>query len=179
MAVNIKHAPSVTVTAKGPQAQKVVSGLLMKEVEGLTVKVSPPKAKTAIKAKTEAQTVAEAMIANHIKLEESGAFLIFKEYELQKKRLSDIATTGDKDQEYIISCDAGDVVFSAKKSKTEIVDKPGLIKAMGQKTFMEIAKVTLGDAGKYLSEIELSNVTSVSNELGPRTLKAVLVKKVD
>jgi hypothetical protein len=65
------------------------------------------------------------------------------------------------------------VEFSPQVNSTKIVDKNGLIAAVGQEIFNVVASITLTEAKKLLSENELSHFTATVP--GARTMKAVVL----
>lgn len=176
MAVTIKKPLKVEVTATGPKGQKAIQQLQAKaetSLEGeLKVKLAPTKAKQ----KTEAEALAEEMINLHQTMTLAGAFVMMKRYEELKKQLQSVANESGapKDQPYTFSTDIGTVVFKECRTETTITDKSFILKQLGQNTFMDLAKITLTDAKKYLSDNELSQCTEKG--FGSRVLQAVTYK---
>lgn len=165
MAIKIKQlAQAVT---QSPQEQ------VAEAVAGAVVAVKP---KAKAKPKAEAIVLAEELIDLDYRLKQAEAYQMLKRVEELKKRLQSIAqeSGAPTDQQYVFDTDDGQVVFSPCRMETRLTDRPGLIKALGQETFNEVAKFTITDARRYLSDNELAKVSVV--EPGSRTLKTITKK---
>jgi hypothetical protein len=176
MAVSFKVVKA-EVTASTPKAQKALQQLQAKAegtLEGeLKVKLSPTK----VKAKSEAEAMAEELITLHDKLSQADAFSMFKRYDELKKSLQAAANESGapKDKPFVFSTELGTVTFKECRVETVITDKLGAIKLLGQSVFNEVAKLGVTDAKKYLSATELGKVSEQT--FGSRTLQSVTVKK--
>jgi hypothetical protein len=126
-------------------------------------------------ALTEDQRLVDRVVEIDTELKQANAFDLLKELEEKKKGLQSIAKTFPVTEEATIAGSIGEVVYSPCRREVQVIDKEGLIKKLGQKLFNEIAKVSLTDLQKYLSENEIEHFTSVS--YGSRSLKTV--KKYD
>ena len=76
-----------------------------------------------------------------------------------------------QDEEAVFVGTEGRLVFSKARVELEITDRNAMIKALGQKVFNEIAKVTLTDMKKYLSEGEI--FAFAQQVYGSRSIKVI------
>lgn len=65
-----------------------------------------------------------------------------------------------------------DVKIGAKASKVTNIDTPKLIKALGQETYMEIAKVGVGDIRSYCNPKQVATILTEENT-GKRSIKII------
>lgn len=99
---------------------------------------------------------------------------LLKKQEALKKKLQSIAkSTNYPDDKPVRLCGTGGnwVQFSEKSNSTKISDKSGLIQAMGQDEFNQLAEVTLEKCKQVLSEVDLLKYTA--QVPGSRMLKEV------
>lgn len=137
-----------------------------------------PKAKQEqqVVVSTEVQALTAELVDLNAKMVEYGAYDIAKRIDELKTLLQAVAKDMDPSKPAVFeSPEGGTVVFSAAKSATTITDKPQLIKLMGTAEYIEASKITLGDAKKYLSEIELAKCTTTG--FGSRSLQSVTSPK--
>lgn len=134
------------------------------------------KIEQKIEPKTELEVLIDEVIDLHTRLSEFGAFDILKRLEEAKKALQQqIKDSGaDPDQAFTFETDTGTVVFGPCSNTREITDKPKLISVLTPQVFLEVAKVTLTDLKKYLSELEIEKFTTPVK--GSRTMKSVTKK---
>lgn len=88
-----------------------------------------------------------------------------------KKVLQSIAKDMPEGVEAVIAGSVGEAIFSPCKVMTTISDKSALRDALSEEVYFELSNVTLTDAKKYLSEIELEKLSTKS--YGSRTLNTV------
>jgi hypothetical protein len=145
--------------------------------QAITAAADAVQVKPKAKAKPEAIVLAEELIDLDYRLKQAEAYQMLKRVEELKKRLQSIAqeSGAPAEQQYVFDTEEGQVVFSPCRMETTITNKASMITIMGQQTFNEVAKVTLTDARKYLSENELATVSVT--EPGGRTLKAIMKKE--
>lgn len=79
------------------------------------------------------------------------------------------------EENYVVYGNTYTVELGKKASNREITDMEKVKKYLGQKTFMEIATVKLGDIDKYLTLPQRKEVTTTNR--GKRTIKAVRERK--
>jgi len=77
------------------------------------------------------------------------------------------------DDDATIEVDTGILEVSEKAIKRQISDLDKIKKYLGNETFMELAKVSLGDLDKHLTQEQLDETVSSTRE-GKRTLKVVV-----
>lgn len=107
-----------------------------------------------------------------------GLATLLKEQEDAKKQLQSIARSPDYAEDKpvrLVGTEGNYVEFSAKRKQTEVVDRPGLIQAMTQDVFNELAEVSLEKIKQVLTEKEVLLFTA--QVPGSRTLKTVFYKK--
>lgn len=104
-----------------------------------------------------------------------------KRAEELKKLLASVAASDrfDKEQAAVLRGDLGVVEFSAPGNSREITDKNGLIGVLREKLgyeglVKEVLKIGLGDADKYLTEVERKPFITVGK--GPRSVKSIRLK---
>lgn len=108
----------------------------------------------------------DAMIANF------GLNKLTEERGKLEEKLRASIVNAPADQSVTIEGMEHDVVFSEKFVQRKITDMAKVRKALGAETFMEVAKVTLGDLDKYLSEKEREPLLEVTRS-GARRMKVV------
>lgn len=133
------------------------------------------KAKTAAKAKTsvltQEQMLVDELVMIDLKLKAIDAKTMLERVDAIKKVLQSIAKELPSNEEAIFKGTLGEATFSPCRKDTVVVDKNGLVLALGQEMFNKIATVSLTDLKKYLSENEI--VPLVTTGFGSRSLKTV------
>lgn len=149
------------------------------EQESAAQSIAKPLTKNKVEAKTEVVVQAEELIDLHKRLTESGAFDMLKRIEEIKKILQGyIKDQGDSASPTIafhFETEMGTITFSPCRKETEITDKEKLIGMLTPEVFVQVAKVTMTDAKKYLSESELAQICETS--YGSRTMASVKYKE--
>jgi hypothetical protein len=175
MAIKFK-AVKAEVTATTPKAQKALQQLQAKAETTLEGELKVKLAPTKVKQKTAAEALAEELIVLHQQLVATDGFAMFKRYEELKKQLQSIANDSGapKDKPFVFSTDIGSVIFKECRTETTITDKQFILKQLGMDTFLNVAKVNLTDAKKYLSDNELAQCTEKG--FGSRVLQSVAYK---
>lgn len=129
------------------------------------------KPKVSSKSLTTEQVLIDEAVQIDAELKASEAYEKLKRLDELKKQLQSIAQTFPAGEEAILTGSIGEVVMSPAKKNVELSDKDGLIEKIGQEAFNQIAKPTMTDIKKYLSEIEIAKVTNTTT--GSRTLKTI------
>jgi hypothetical protein len=139
-----------------------------------TTKTHTPSLTTPVKS--EITLKAEEFVLLHATLEKLNAFQLIKEYEKIKKGLQEyaIANAPDDAEPYTFETEKGDVTFKPCAETTVITDPELMRKALGQKLFNEIAKVSITDLRTYLSQVEVEKFSKKA--AGSRALASVVVK---
>lgn len=130
----------------------------------------------AVKAPAEVTTemVALATQMADIKrqLTQMGAYQLLDQYEAVKKELSaQVAGVKSKDMVTIPIPSGGYVKFTAPKKVVKITDQKALKAMIGANVYEQIASVSLTDAKKYVTELQLAEITESTD--GARSLKEV------
>ena len=135
----------------------------------MAVKFSRTGEKEAKKVEVDAEEA--ALIQEMVDLSEELSAVAdkVKRFEELKKLFASKADEKDGGKEATFKHGDCLIVYSKKTQKTEVTNKDKMILKLGQELFNEIAKVTLGDLKKYLSEDELSDFTEKKE--GSRSLK--------
>jgi len=178
---NMKFEPTPTQSIAEAKPKKVGSFLSQKLAEkqqAETQQATLPVVQTTQVQITDAVGAqVEELIDLDTRMKAAGAYEMTKRLEELKKSLQAAVADWDPTQPAHLHCASGVVVFSECRHETKITNKPELIKLMGTQEYIEASKVTLADAKKYLSEIELAKVTTVG--FGSRSLKSVTVTPTD
>jgi hypothetical protein len=127
----------------------------------VTLKV---KTKAAPKSAT-AQTVDRII---ELKKQIDALAPITKEFDKLTKGLREQAMEQDPTQPVVFEGTDHAVVFSEASKVRKLGDMKLVKKALGNDTFFEVAKVTLGDCDKYLTPEELALLVTIEN--GPRKI---------
>ena len=182
MAIKI-NVPAVLAQAEELASKPVKAGSFLKQK--LAEKAAEPAEEQKLPV-TEHKGVAKVQVSNEITamvnelvqldthMKSVQAYDTIKRIDEIKKLLSAAAKDMPPEVQAVFEGDDGTIVFSEARVESKITDKPGLIKLMGSDVYMQAASITLGEAKKYLSELELQKVTTTG--FGSRTLKAVIAK---
>lgn len=139
------------------------------EHEAMPSAVHKPK----FKALSEEQVLTDELVQLRKTLDDLDVPQMEERYDEVRKKLVAFAQNSDPESPKVFVGSKGEVTFSPCRVETTIVDKAGLIEKLGQEVFNEIAKVSLTDLKKYLSEAEYA--TLIEKTYGTRTLKGISV----
>jgi CheY-like chemotaxis protein len=156
-------------------AKHVGSFLAQKLQEKQTEGLPAVEAQTEVMVTDELTTQVEELADLDAKMKEFGGYEIVKRIEAIKKVLQGVAKEKDKTLPVVFKTPTGStVVFSACGLSTVFSDKQKLVMLLTPQVYMDISSVTMGDAKKYLGELELASVTT--KVPGTRTLVSVTKK---
>lgn len=140
--------------------------------EAITTIMNVPVHKPTFKKATEQQLKVDELVQIDQKMKELNVDLMVKRREELRKELQSIAQLADPEEEVKLEGMEGYVLFSKASVKLEFQDQNALVEKLTPGVFNLIAKVSVTDAKKYLSENEIANIAAKS--FGSRTLKAVM-----
>jgi hypothetical protein len=162
-------------TAKAKLPVNPVATAVQESAKAVT-KTAAPKTKVTAKAVVtdEMKLVDELVSLDHWMTEHEVESKVKRMGEV-KKLLQSIAADMPPTVEAVLEGMTGEVTFSPAKVMTSFTATQEQLKeALTPEVYDQIATVTLTDAKKYLSEIELDKLTT--KEYGSRTLKACKTK---
>lgn len=133
--------------------------------------------KPKFKALTEEQVLVDEMVQLKQKMDELEVPAMEARYDECKTKLAAFAKTADPESEKVFVGSLGEVHYSACRVETKVVDKEGLVSAMTQEVFNQVATVKLTDLKKYLSPVEYEKL--IERVYGSRTCKAVVAYGAD
>lgn len=157
--------PGVTVHTPKHEVQQVQE---VKQVQ------APAAKKLAV---TDQQLKVDELIQIETFLQEHEIDLMMKRREEIRKVLQSIANESDPSEDVQLDGTLGHALFAKASQVVSIVDKEGIIEAITPEIFMQLAKVTVTDLKKYLSEIELDKYTKKT--MGSRVFKGVTKTAID
>lgn len=105
-------------------------------------------------------------------LTQMGAYQLLDQFDAIKKDLSSyVAGVQTKEAITIPIPSGGYVKFTAPKKTVKITDQKALKAMVGANVYDQIASVSLTDAKKYVTELQLAEITETSD--GARSLKEI------
>jgi hypothetical protein len=127
-----------------------------------------------VKAKVEKKSPTAIIVDRIVELKKQIDALapVAKEYDALVKNLRGQAM--EQDPKQVVSFEGTDhtVVFSEAGKTRTIIDMKEVKKALGNEVFFEVAKVTLGDIDKYLSDDDKASLIKEEQD-GPRKISFV------
>lgn len=163
--------------------QQIVEQVVQEEVQEQEIQVGQQEVGQEKTLLTEEEMLVAGLVDTYTTIQKQldaieGLATLLKEQEAAKKQLQSIARSPEYAEGKpvrLVGTEGNYVEFSAKCKQTEVVDRPGLIKAMGQDVFNELAEVSLEKIKQVLTEKEVLIFTA--QVPGSRTLKTVFYKK--
>lgn len=125
----------------------------------VTVKKKPKSNITVkVKAKQAAKTASQIIVDRIVELKKRIDSVAEDQKEFAKLTGELRAQAMEKDPDQVVSFEGTEktIVFGEAAVTRELVDVEGAKKKLGNDTFFEIAKITLGDLDKYLTPEELA-----------------------
>jgi len=170
--MSIKFVPKTVAGVAKPQAggmtpsQKAAAEKLFSAVATDKAKVAvaaklKPLPKAVAQAESQAVVWAKELIDLDTRMKEAEAYEMVTRIDALKKSLQSVISESGADpaKDYIFHTSEGDVQFSSCSNTTVIEDQAKMIKLLGPETTMAIAKFNIGDIKKYLSAIQLGEIS--------------------